>query len=109
MLNFFQDNLESIKEFKKIVDDARQILDQFSGDFVSNYTQDINGKLDEIGDTVKKEVGKLTEQLKDHGINSSLIPKELDEIVDLYDSTISLVSFSWFFCAVNSSFVKILL
>ena len=74
------------------MDDARAILDQFSGNFVANYTTDINDKLDDIGESIKEEVGKVTKELSDLGLNSSLIPDELYDYVDLYDSTVSLVS-----------------
>ena len=77
------------------MDDARAILDQFSGNFVANYTTDINDKLDDIGESIKEEVGKVTKELSDLGLNSSLIPDELYDYVDLYDSTISLVSFCY--------------
>ena len=80
------------------MDDARAILDQFSGNFVANYTTDINDKLDDIGESIKEEVGKVTKELSDLGLNSSLIPDELYDYVDMYDSTISLVRFIMLFC-----------
>ena len=80
-----------------MVEEARAILDQFSGNFVANYTTDINDKLDDIGISIQEEVGKVTNELSDLGLNSSLIPDGLYDSVEMYDSTISLVSLNSLF------------
>ena len=71
---------------------AQGSLDSFSGNFVSNYTSDITGKLDDIEKSIKDEVGEITGQLTDLGINSSLLPDEFNDYVNEFTSTISPVS-----------------
>ena len=70
---------------------AQGILDSFSGNFVSNYTSDITGKLDDIEKSIKDEVGEITGQLMDLGINSSLLPTEFNDYVNEFTNTISPV------------------
>ncbi len=70
---------------------AQDILDSFSGNFVTNYTSNIIEKLDDIEISIKEEVGEITEQLMNVGINASLLPEEFNDYVDQFTSTYSPV------------------
>ena len=82
-------------EFGKVIDDANNLLDGFSSEFVSNCTKDINELLDDIGEDIRSEVAKVTDELKGVGFNSSDIPQELYDGVDFYTSVIYQVQFSF--------------
>jgi hypothetical protein len=51
-----QDILGATHDFENVLTDATTLLDGFSGDFVSNYTGDINKKLDDISKDIREEV-----------------------------------------------------
>ena len=74
------------------MDDAQSKLDGFSDTFVGDYTDKIDVELVSIGEKIKEEVDKITLQLNDLGLNSSLLPDDFDEYVDLFTDVISQVN-----------------
>ncbi len=91
---------QEINDFQKVISDANSTLNGFSGDFVGNYSKDIDDKLVEIGDTVVEEVNKITDQLNDAGLNSSLIGEEFYKFLDFYNQYITQVFIYKFYVSI---------
>ena len=74
----------AIEDLNGKIDQAKDLMNTFSSSFVQDYIEEIDAKLTTIGDQIKEEVGNITGELKDLGINSSMIPDEFDEYKDIF-------------------------
>ena len=60
----------------------KELLLSFTEDFLGTYSADVTQMFDDISQTVRYDVTKLTDQLNSLGFNSSRVPTEFYNYVE---------------------------
>ena len=80
----------------------KELLLSFTEDFLGTYSADVTQMFDDISQTVRYDVTKLTDQLNSLGFNSSRVPTEFYNYVENNSNVIGKVSLQ-FHISINTT------